>query len=81
DGGYVVAWSEGGEVHARRFAGNGSPVGSETRINQVTTSASQVNVVAGADGGFIVTWSALGPDGARHSYQRVFTATALLGTP
>jgi hypothetical protein len=90
DGGYVVAWTEGdsaptggpgGEIHARRFAANGSPAGGETRINLGTTSSLQAGVVALPGGGFIVTWSGIGPDGARHSYERAFSATDLLGTP
>jgi len=73
DGGYVVAWIEVGEVHARRFAADGTPVGEETRINQVTTSAEPpLDVVAMAGGGFMITWSGIGSDGVRSNYGRLF---------
>jgi hypothetical protein len=82
DGGYVVAWIEVGEVHARRFAADGTPVGEETRINLVTTSsAGPVTVGAMAGGGFMISWSGVGADSLRSSYARVFPATGLLGFP
>ena len=78
DGGYVVAWIELGEVHARRFAADGSPAGAETRINLVSTSAEgPVAVVAMAGGGFMISWSGVGTDGARSNYARVFADTGL----
>jgi hypothetical protein len=73
DGGYVVAWIEVGEVHARRFAADGTPAGEETRINLVTSSVeAPLDVVAMAGGGFMITWSGIGTDGVRSNYGRVF---------
>lgn len=81
DGGYVVAWIEAGEVHARRFSANGTPAREETRINLVTTSAQPpVAVVAMADGGFMICWSGVGADGVRRNYGRAFPAGGLLAT-
>jgi hypothetical protein len=82
DGGYVVAWIEAGEVHARRFAADGAPLGVETRINLVTTSAQgPTTMVPMASGGFMITWSGVGADGIRANYARVFPANGLLATP
>ncbi len=73
DGGYVVAWIEVGEVHARRFAADGTPAGGETRVNLVTTSVeAPLDVVAMAGGGFMITWSGVGTDGVRSNYGRLF---------
>lgn len=82
DGGYVVAWIEAGEVHARRFGADGTPAGVETRINVVTTSAQgPTTVVPMANGGFMISWSGVGPDGTRANYGRVFPANGLVATP
>jgi hypothetical protein len=82
DGGYVVAWLEAGEVHARRFSAGGSPAGTETRINLATTAAERpIAVVATADGGFMITWSGVGTDGIRRNYARTFPANGLLAAP
>jgi hypothetical protein len=80
DGGYVVAWIEAGEVHARRFAADGTPAGEETRINLVTASAEPpVALVTIAGGGFMISWSGAGADGVRSIYSRVFPAGGLTG--
>jgi len=82
DGGYAVAWIEAGEVHARRFAANGTPSGEETRINLVTTAVQPpVDVITMADGGFMISWSGVGGDGVRKNYARVFPAGGLLAAP
>lgn len=82
DGGYVVAWVEAGEVHARRFAADGTPLGTETRINLATTSPQgPTTVVPMASGGFMIAWSGVGADGTRANYGRVFPANGLLITP
>lgn len=78
DGGYVVVWIEAGEVHARRFAANGTPLGPETRIDQVATEPNSPAVVALAGGGFMIVWSAVGSDGVRRNYSRTFTAAGLM---
>jgi hypothetical protein len=82
DGGFVVAWIEAGEVHARRFSASGAPAGPETRVNLITTAAEgPTDVVALGGGGFMISWSGLGPDGIRSNYSRLFSAGGLLGSP
>lgn len=82
DGGYVVAWIEAGEVHARRFAADGAPLGEETLVNLVTTAVqAPVDAIAMAGGGFMISWSAVGADGVRRNYGRVFQAGGLLVMP
>jgi hypothetical protein len=78
-GGYVVAWIETGEVHARRFAANGTPAGAETRVNLVTTSVQPpIAVAAMAGGSFTISWNGVGADGTNKNYARVFPANGLL---
>lgn len=82
DGGYVVAWVEAGEVHARRFAASAAPAGEESRIDRVTTAVQPpIAVVPMAAGGFMISWSGLGTDGVRKTYARLFPAGGLLATP
>lgn len=82
DGGYVVAWVESGEVHARRFAAGGTPQGGEIRVNLLTTAVEQpLAVAAMAGGGFMISWSGVGTDGVRSNYARVFSTSDLVGTP
>jgi hypothetical protein len=82
DGGYVVAWIDAGQVHALRFAADGTPAGAETRINLVTTlPQGPTTVVPMAGGGFMIAWSGVGADGTRANYGRLFSASGLLGTP
>jgi hypothetical protein len=80
-GGYVLAWFAAGEVHARRFAADGTPLGNETRINLVTTSVQgPLAVTTLANGGFLVTWSGVGSDGVRANYGREFKANGLIAS-
>jgi hypothetical protein len=82
DGGYVAAWVEvGGNVYARRYAANGSPVGEQTRINVFTTSNAGPAVVVLPDGSFTISWSGVGTDGVRATYARTFPANALVAAP
>jgi hypothetical protein len=75
DGGYVVTWLEAGVIYGRRFARDGTPLGSVTRINAAPSSFSGPAVVAIGDG-FAVTWAA---DGAGGSLARFFDANGLKG--
>lgn len=80
DGGYVVAWlAPGGAVHGRRFAADGAPLGSVTRLNTAAAGAPGPTVVSGGNGGFAVTWPVSAPDGTIATYGRFFDAKALLG--
>lgn len=81
DGGFVVAWVEAGEIHARRFAADGSPAGAETRINLESTDVGAPTVVALANGGFVISWSGLGADGVRRNFAREFPPNGLLAGP
>jgi hypothetical protein len=82
DGGYVVAWIEAGEVHARRFAADGAALGEETRINLATTAVqAPVDVIARVDGGFMISWSGVDADGVRKNHARVFPRGGLLPAP
>ncbi|ESQ87174.1 hypothetical protein ABAC460_20600 [Asticcacaulis sp. AC460] len=71
-GGFIVGWdqSAGGDtdpydVYFQRYDANGSPVGAATRVN--TTIAGQqdtTQIALLSGGGFVVTWSGVGTDGA-----------------
>jgi len=66
--GFVVAWASSGgyggapaDVFAQRFAGDGSPVGPEFRVNTYTTGSQSVPAVAGSPtGDFVVVWGGEG---------------------
>ena len=71
DGGFVVTWSSDGQdgsgygIYGQRYAADGTPVGSEFRVNTYTTNdQAYSSVTALADGGFVVTWSSNGQDGS-----------------
>jgi hypothetical protein len=69
-GDFVVVWQSatqdgsGDGVFGQRYAGSGTPLGSEFLVNTLTTS-NQNNpaVAADAAGNFVVTWNSLGQDG------------------
>ena len=86
DGGFVVTWSSDGQdgsgygIYGQRYAADGTPVGSEFRVNTYTSN-DQVysSVTALADGGFVVTWSSDGQDGSGYGiYGQRYAAD---GTP
>ena len=70
DGGFVVTWSLMGEdssdysnIFGQRYAADGSPVGSEFRVNTYTPNQQLFpSATALKDGGFVVTWSSVGQD-------------------
>ena len=78
DGGFVVSWLFEGHVYAARFAADGSPSSAVTRIDSITTSPTDVSVVATGNAGFLVSWSSVGSDGQRARYGRLFDANGLL---
>ena len=72
DGGFVVAWESDGQdgsgygVYGQRYDAAGNTVGDEFRVNTYTNSTQYLTAVASlADGGFVMTWSSDGQDGAR----------------
>ena len=79
DGDFVVVWESpglsGADTRGRRFASNGTPIGSEFQVNTYTTnSQSDPSAAMDADGDFMVVWrsgvfSSPGPDGSQHSIQ------------
>lgn len=74
DGGSVVAWLElGGNVYARRFAADGTPVGPQTRVNLVTTPTAGTEILLLADGSFSIAW-----DVGSTRYARVFPPSGLV---
>jgi hypothetical protein len=78
DGSFVVAWESVGQdgdqhgIFARAFAGDGTPLGPETQVNEFTVGRQRYpSLAADGQGGFVVTWTSYfqqepGPDGSRH---------------
>ena len=62
DGGYIVAWSDANdyyaapEINIRRYAANGTAIGSEVRVDSVSEYASSPSVAGLSDGGFVVVF-------------------------
>ncbi|MDP3525693.1 MAG: Ig-like domain-containing protein, partial [Hoeflea sp.] len=78
NGAYVVVWTSEGQdcdgdgIYAQRFAGDGTRLGVETRINE-TASGDQTNpaVTVLSDGSYVVTWQANAQSsGGREIYAR-----------
>jgi hypothetical protein len=73
DGGFVVAWDSNGSdgtddssrsIQARRYASDGSPLGSEFQVNTYTTNDQRYpSVAADAEGDFVVVWHSFGSSG------------------
>jgi hypothetical protein len=56
DGGFIVTWSVP-EVHGRRFAANGTPVGNDFLINTADQrTESETDVAVHSDGRVLVVW-------------------------
>jgi hypothetical protein len=73
DGGSVAAWFEtGGNVYARRFADDGTPLGPQTRINLATTPTNGTEIMVLPDGSFAIAWDV---GSTRHA--RTFPANGL----
>ncbi len=71
DSRFVVVWTSVGQdgsaggVYGQRFAADGSRLGGEFRVNQVTTSWQQLpDVAMSLDGRFVVVWESDGQDGS-----------------
>jgi hypothetical protein len=61
-GGFVIAWTNQLDIHARIFDANGSPVANEFFPTAVTTGAQSTPALAALGTGFVMAWE--GPDGA-----------------
>ena len=82
DGGYVVVWpsvgSDGFRLSAQRYAGDGSPVGSETRLNTSgSTFVQHASASALGGGGYVIAWQ-VGQDFDADVYVQRFDSS---GTP
>lgn len=72
DGGFVVAWeatagANGLDVFIQRYNAKGRKAGGRVRVNSFTTNGQYEPSVAGlANGGFVVTWTSDGQDGAEN---------------
>lgn len=72
DGGFVVAWeatagATGLDVFIQRYNAKGGKAGGRVRVNSFTTNGQYEPSVAGlAKGGFVVTWTSDGQDGAEN---------------
>jgi hypothetical protein len=84
-GTFLVAWqgvgaTEGSGIWAQRYASNGTPQGSEFRVNTVTTGGQQqVKATVDASGNYLVVWSS-GASGATDvSAQQFDVAGAAVG--
>src|SRR5262249_32661149 len=59
------------DVYARAFDANASPVSDELLVNTSNDICANPSVAAGADGGFLISWSQKNPDN-RHNGWDVF---------
>lgn len=72
DGGFVTVWGGGfssgsnGDTVGRRWAGNGSPLTSDFRLNSHTTDLQTRPRIARNGGRFVVAWESLGQDGSSY---------------
>ncbi len=72
EGGYMVAWNDGGFVLGSAFGENGQPIVEEIEISQDSGPPSAPAIVA-ADGGYVVAWpSPFGFDGFEALFGRRF---------
>jgi hypothetical protein len=70
-GSFVVVWSgprpDGHGIVGRRFDSAGSPVGSDFPVNSYTTADTfRPQIVADANGSFVVVWESNGQDGSNY---------------
>ncbi|MDB5524279.1 MAG: uncharacterized protein JWM58_2042 [Rhizobium sp.] len=88
-GGWVVTWWSSGQdggglgVYQRAYAANGTPVGTETRVNTyLANDQSYPDITALSGGGWVVTWMSFDQDGDDSGvYQQVYAANgAPVGT-
>ena len=69
DGGWVVAWTSGGQdgsgdgVFAQRFGAGGQALGEETQLNMNTAYNQSDVALAPGTSGYLATWASQEPDG------------------
>ncbi|MEO5330577.1 MAG: tandem-95 repeat protein [Magnetococcus sp. YQC-5] len=83
DGGFVVTWISSGSqdgygsgIYGQRYAGDGTKLGSEFRVNSYTTfDQTNQSVTLLGDGGFVVVWESRNKDGSGYGiYGQRFKA-------
>jgi Ca2+-binding RTX toxin-like protein len=80
DGGWLVTWNSddgnGAGIYQQRYAADGSPTDSETRVNSYTTGGQNYpSVTALSDGGWVVTWQSTDQDGDGYGvYQQRYAS-------
>jgi hypothetical protein len=82
DGGFVVTWtgphgaSPGSGVYGLRYNETGARLAPEFKINSSVANAvsNPRSVAALADGGFVATWTSIGPNGGADVFARLFNA-------
>jgi len=74
DGGYIVTWigfaPDGPSIYAQRYDADGDAVGGATRVTSTTEHSGEPAVAAHSDGGYVVTWTSIRPDGRGIYAQR-----------
>ena len=55
-GEFLVVWDEGGGILARRFGGNGIPLGEPVRLNPASSTASAPSIASRPQGGSVLVW-------------------------
>jgi predicted nucleic acid-binding Zn-ribbon protein len=82
DGDYIITWDSVGQdgsglgVYAQRYNANGTPQGTETRIN-TTTADDQINGIAAFDarGDYVIAWTSHLQDGSGYGvYARRYSS-------
>jgi hypothetical protein len=80
DGRYLIAWMSYGQegavtgIYAQRFLSNGTPAGSEFRVNTTIANEHQAPVAAAlSSGGYVVAWTATDTQG-KSIFARRFAA-------
>ena len=56
DGGWVVAWSSGGDIFVRLYNSDGSPQTGELAVATNSDNKNEVQVIGLKDGGFFLAW-------------------------
>ncbi len=75
DGGFVVGWEEGRDLHAQRFSSAGTPLGEFTLNAQTVGLQDTVDLAPLPGGGFVATWMTYSETGpGREVFGRVFDA-------
>lgn len=80
NGSYLITWSSEGQdsdgygIYAQPFTSNGTPIGSEFRVNNYTLNdQSNPSVAMNSSGCYIISWQSYGQDGDRTGiYAQLF---------